>query len=151
MSWFSPLYRGSEMHADRDLAQTGSVQQIRRDSVDGLPLLLSEISEFWFANQEGDNVPDWSQFSPQTHPKLLPHIVFWEIVENSYFARITGETVRFLLPVKLSNRRLHDVLTDDLSSLPAELDQAVADQSRFERHVLDDRAEGRLLTPSFAC
>lgn len=125
MSWLSYLGRTAKLWSGSDPLRNEAVRQVVRESMDGMPPLLSEISEFWFAKRAGDAVPDWMHFSPRAHTKFLPHIVLWEVVDDGYFARITGEAVATLLPIKLANQRLHDVLTDDLSFLPADLDFAM--------------------------
>jgi len=108
-------------HADRK----SSIQEIEPHSLLSVPKLLNEITEFWFEHRTQDAIPNWSRFSPQSQTKFLPYIVLWEVVKNSYSARVTGETVVQMFPVKIANQRLHDVLTDDLSSLPDELDRAI--------------------------
>ncbi len=126
MSWFSNLGAIGRFWFGRDTERNGAAREVARESMDDMPPLLAEISEFWFAKREGESVPDWIHFSPHAHTKFLPHIVLWEVVDGDFFARITGETVASLLPVKLANQRLQDVLADEISSWPTELDRAMS-------------------------
>lgn len=130
MSWFSRLGRAGKLWGARNSAPKSSVVcEVVRESMEDMPPLLSEISEFWFKKREGNLVPDWIHFSPHSQTKFLPHIVLWEVVDGDYLARITGETAAKWLPVKVANRRLQNVLTDEISFLPAELDRAVASKT----------------------
>jgi len=134
MSWFSKLDRSGSSSEDEDLGRKAALREVSPDSVEFMPPFFSEISEFWFANREEGHVPDWSDFSPSTHKKLLPHIVLWEVVAEGYFARVVGEAAAKLLPVKVANQRLADIMTDEIAPLLRELDQTV---SRNVPHCVD--------------
>ena len=125
MAWFPPINRISTLWSGAEEPSGTTVRKVAPETIGIVPALLNEITEYWFANRQESSIPDWDRFSPHTHTKFLPQIVLWEIQGDDYFARVTGETVSDLFPVKIANRRLNEVIVDLLAFLPTELDQSV--------------------------
>ena len=100
---------------------------LAEDATTGVYLLDTAIAIWDAWNRDAGHAPCWSCFRPFDHPRLLPHVMLYERIDDRYRCSIVGDEAARNLPIRLARRFIDEVMpTENLADITMRLDAALS-------------------------